>query len=358
MKSDKLSARLLLKRADFELDVDIIAPADGVTAIFGSSGSGKTTLLRCIAGLESAAVGNVNFNGQDWQSETTFLPVHKRPIGYVFQEASLFEHMSAEANLQYAIKRAGKDPVINKQQAVELLGIGALLKRYPEELSGGERQRVAIARALLVQPELLLMDEPLASLDAPRKAEILPYLERLKSELSLPILYVTHAIEEIARLADNVVVMKSGEVLMQGAAEDVFSSLEFSQFQGEDTAAVFKGKVIDKNARFHLCTVESEGLLLQCRDMSYAIGDDVRVRILARDVSLIIDHPSKSSILNCFEAQVSEVQQDRHPGSVLAKIDIGNKHIVARISAKSAHELAITPGANVWAQIKSVAVIQ
>lgn len=358
MNSNDLTARLSLKRTDFELDVNIFAPTNGVTAIFGPSGSGKTTLLRCIAGLEKGAQGSVIFNGHTWQGDNAFLPVHKRPIGYVFQEASLFEHMTAEGNLQYAIKRARKTAVINKQQAVDLLGIGALLARYPEELSGGERQRVAIARALLVQPELLLMDEPLASLDAPRKAEILPYLERLKSELSLPILYVTHATEEIARLADDIVVMTSGKVLMQGSAEEVFSSLQFSHFQGEDTAAIIKGQVVQRDKQFHLCTVKSGDCLLQCRDMSYAIGDTVRVRILARDVSLTTTSPAKSSILNCFGGSVLEVQQDRHPGLVLVKVNVGGNSIVSRISTKSAHELSIDVGAKVWAQIKSVAVIQ
>jgi len=358
LKSNTLSANLFLRREDFELTIDITAPTNGVTAIFGASGSGKTTLLRCIAGLEKGAKGSVKFKEQIWQSEKTFIPVHKRPLGYVFQEASLFDHLTADKNLQYAIARGSNNTVTTKQQAVELLGIGDLLQRYPEQLSGGERQRVAIARALLVQPELLLMDEPLASLDAPRKAEILPYLEKLKSELSLPILYVTHAIDEIARLADYIIVMEMGKVLMQGTAGEVFSSVKFSHFQGEDTASILSGKVIEIDEEFHLCTVKSEELLLQCRDLSYDVGKSVRVRILARDVSLTTSSPAKSSILNSFDATVAEVQEDKHPGLTLVKIKIGDNHIVCRISSKSAHELSIKVGSKVWAQIKSVAIIQ
>ena len=358
MIADSLSVRLQLTRADFSLDVDINAPSNGVTAIFGSSGSGKTTLLRCIAGLEKGATGSVCFKGDYWQQDKQFLPVHKRPLGYVFQEASLFEHLTADENLQYAIKRASANVSIDKQHAIDLLGIGNLLNRFPEALSGGERQRVAIARALLIQPELLLMDEPLASLDAPRKAEILPYLERLKTELSLPILYVTHAIDEIARLADHIVVMQTGKVLMQGSAEGVFSNLDFSHIQGEDTASILCGTVIERDSTFHLCTVLSGELKLQFRDMSHEIGNSVRIRILARDVSLSVSQPEQSSILNCFESEVIDVKQDNHPGQMLAKIDIGHANIIARISAKSAHDLSIKPNKKVWAQVKSVAIVQ
>ncbi|MDP1536360.1 MAG: molybdenum ABC transporter ATP-binding protein [Burkholderiales bacterium] len=227
----------------FTLDVDLELPSRGVTALFGHSGSGKTTLLRCIAGLERTANGYLAIDGTLWQDGASFLPTHRRPIGYVFQEASLFPHLSVRGNLEYGAKRAQSLPAreggagggranlcrpasADFSHIVELLGIGTLLDRKPERLSGGERQRVAIARALLTAPRLLLMDEPLAALDLARKNEILPYLERLHDELEIPVLYVSHAPDEVARLADHLVVMDGGRAVAQGPLADVLSRID------------------------------------------------------------------------------------------------------------------------------------
>ena len=210
------------------LDIDTRIPAKGVTAIYGHSGSGKTSLLRCIAGLEKAPNGSLAIHKDDWQAtwqdSNIFLPVHKRPIGYVFQEASLFAHLNAEKNLRYAIKRADKKVTQEfYQRVIAVMGINDILERYPNQLSGGERQRIAIARALLIQPRLLLMDEPLAALDHQRKQEILPYLEKLQQSFDIPILYVSHSMDEVARLADHIVVLDQGKVIAEGKLTDVFS---------------------------------------------------------------------------------------------------------------------------------------
>ncbi|MBU1564555.1 MAG: molybdenum ABC transporter ATP-binding protein [Proteobacteria bacterium] len=221
-----IEAHFHLTWPGFALHVDLHLPAGGVTALFGHSGSGKTTLLRCIAGLERAPGGRLCVNGELWQDEEHWLPTHKRGVGYVFQEPSLFPHLSVLGNLQYGMKRTSDPQRIDLQQLVELLGISHLLVRKPDSLSGGERQRVGIARALAVSPCLLLMDEPLAALDLKRKREILPYLERLHDELEIPVLYVSHSPDEVMRLADHVVVLDDGLVLAEGAPAEIFHHLD------------------------------------------------------------------------------------------------------------------------------------
>ncbi len=221
-----LEARFHVDWPGFALNVDLHLPAGGVTALFGHSGSGKTTLLRCIAGLERTPKGRLVVNGELWQNEGHWLPPHKRSIGYVFQEASLFPHLSVLGNLQYGMKRSSGPQRVSLQQVVELLGIGHLLTRKSDSLSGGERQRVGIARALAVSPRLLLMDEPLAALDLKRKREILPYLERLHDELEIPVLYVSHSPDEVMRLADYIVVLDEGQVLAEGLPAEIFHHLD------------------------------------------------------------------------------------------------------------------------------------
>ena len=236
-----IRARLQHAYPGFALDVDLELPGRGVTAIFGPSGCGKTTLLRCIAGLERRAQGYLCVDDQVWQDDTKriFVPVHQRSLGYVFQDASLFAHLSVSQNLNYGMQRV---PValrrVSLEQSIALLGIAQLLQRRPDALSGGERQRVAIARALASSPRILLLDEPLAALDAPRKAEVLPYLEKLHSELDIPVLYVSHAIDEVSRLADHLVLMKAGTVVASGRAEDLLTRLDLSLAHGDTAGAV------------------------------------------------------------------------------------------------------------------------
>jgi len=357
--TEGIHARLQLAWPGFRLAVDLDLPATGVTAIFGHSGSGKTSLLRCIAGLARAPGGLVRFQGESWQEGNHFVPTHRRPIGYVFQEASLFPHLSARGNLDFARRRADRGrPAIDLDLAVDLLGIRHLLDRLPAQLSGGERQRVAIARALLINPRLLLMDEPLAALDQARKGEILPYLENLRRELALPILYVSHSAEEVARLGDHLVAMAEGQVLASGPLGETLSRLDFPIKLGEDTGVVVEATITARDATWHLAEASFAGGALWLRDTGHALGERVRVRVLARDISLALSRHDDSSIVNVLPARVLEIAEDAAEGLALVRLAVGDTALVARLTRRSAHLLELAPGKAVWAQIKSVAVIQ
>jgi molybdate transport system ATP-binding protein len=359
--ANALHARFILDRPGFSLDVDLDLPMRGVTALFGHSGSGKTTLLRCIAGLDRAPGGHLALDNEIWQDVNTFLPTHQRPLGYVFQEASLFPHLSARGNLEYGRKRAAE--TMNRaalDHIIELLGIGPLLERRPDQLSGGERQRVAIARALAVQPRLLLMDEPLAALDLARKQEILPYLERLHEELEIPVLYVSHAPDEVARLADHIVVMQEGRAVAAGPLTETLARLDLPIHLGEDAGVVLDAVVTERDAQWQLARTtfaDSPDASVWVRDGGHAIGHHVRVRILARDVSLALTRHSGTSIQNILPGVVAELADDTHPALALVRINVGGATLVARLTRRSAHELGLAPGQIIYAQIKAVALI-
>jgi len=353
-----IQARFSLDRGGFALDVDLDLPGRGVTALFGPSGSGKTTLLRLIAGLERAQGGEIAVNGQVWQDGSTFLPTYRRPLGYVFQEASLFPHLSIRRNLEFGMKRVGAaERKVSLDQAIELLGIGHLLERRPDSLSGGERQRVGIARALAVSPRILLMDEPLAALDLARKQEILPYLEKLHDELDIPVLYVSHAPDEVARLADHIVVMDSGRAVASGPLTDTLARLDLPIRLGEDAGVVLDGVVAERDPQWHLARVEFAGGGVWVRDGGHDLGHHVRVRILARDVSLALARHSGTSILNILPAVVDRVADDAHPAQALVRLNVGGSPLVARLTRRSAHVLALAPGQMLYAQIKAVALV-
>lgn len=356
--ADDIRARFRLAYPDFRLDVDLTLPGRGVTALFGRSGSGKTTLLRVIAGLTHTDEGYFSLGSEVWQDGRICLPTHRRPLGYVFQEASLFPHLSARANIDYGRKRsrtALDDAAL--AHIIELLGIGALLGRKPSELSGGERQRVAIARALAVGPRLLLMDEPLAALDTERKQEILPYLERLRDTLAIPILYVSHAPDEVSRLAEHLVVLEAGRVRAQGPLKTVLADVATPIRLGEDTGAVLDGRVAQRDERWHLARVDFPGGSLWVRDEGYATGAQVRLRVLARDLSLSLTEPVGTSILNHLQVQVEAIGQDFHPALALVRLAVNGQSLVARVTRRSLDALALEPGKAVWAQVKAVAVI-
>lgn len=341
----------------FTLDVDLTLPNQGVSVLFGPSGSGKTTLLRCIAGLIRPPRGYLSVNGQIWQDEKTFRPTYQRPIGYVFQEASLFPHLNVEGNLNFGLRRLRNPSPQKLAQAIELMGIGHLLGRKPHGLSGGERQRISLAQALSLSPELLLMDEPLSALDQPRKLEILPFLERLKQEAKIPIIYVSHAADEVARLADYLVVMHEGKAITQGALSDVLTDLNLPIRLGEDTGAILHACVGAIDQQWHLARMDFAGGSLWTKDPNLALNTKVRVRVLARDVSLAREQPSLTSIQNLLQGIVVAVSDDSHPSQLLIRVLIGHSALVARMTKRSAAALQIACGQPVWVQVKSVALL-
>ncbi len=354
----RIEARFRLDWPGFSLDVALTLPGRGVTALFGHSGSGKTSLLRCIAGLERPAQGRLVFKGETWQDDASWLPTYKRPIGYVFQEASLFPHLSVLANLQFGQKRSGSAARVGLEQAIALLGISHLLSRKPDTLSGGERQRVGIARALAVGPEILLMDEPLAALDLKRKREILPYLERLHDELAIPVLYVSHSPDEVARLADHLVVMDDGRVVAAGPLGETLARVDLPIQLGEDVGVVLDATVGAVDAEWHLSRVDFAGGSLWTRDRGIPLGKPVRVRVLARDVSLAVADPGASSIQNNLAGEVDALGDDEHPGLVLVRVRVGASRMLARLTRRSAAQLGIAEGMPVRVQVKSVALME
>ena len=380
--------RFRLTWPGFALEVEQCLPGRGVTAFFGPSGSGKTTLLRCIAGLETAGEGWLDFQGEVWQDSTRrrFVPTHRRPLGYVFQEASLFPHVSVRGNIEYGHQRARRrdwlawpwhlpgplprgepsDPAAGLGAIIDLLGIAPLLDRMPERLSGGERQRVAIARALAARPRLLLMDEPLAALDPQRKAEILPYLERLHDELAIPVFYVSHSPEEVARLADHILVFEQGRIRAAGPAPEILARLDLPLARDSEASSFLDGRVLAWDADYDLMRVQVPGAHLWVPGASRPVGARVRVRIQARDVSLSPGEPAPSSILNVFPARILEFGVSEGP-RLLVKLGLedhgraGNldgPNLLARITRQSRDRLGLTLGQRVHAQVKAVALME
>ena len=344
---------------DFSLDVDVLLPGRGVSAIFGPSGSGKTTLLRCMAGLERAPGGFLSVNGAVWQDDAKrlFKPVHQRSLGYVSQAANLFAHLSVQGNLDYGLSRIPQaERKVSLSQVVDLLGIDKLLARQPSTLSGGEAQRVAVARALATSPQLLLMDEPLAALDMQRKAEVLPYLERLHTELSIPVLYVSHAPDEVARLADHLVLLDAGRVVASGSTRELMTRLDLPLAHGDAAAAIIDAVVTRVEPAYHLSHAEFAGGQISLLNSTLQIGQRVRVRVQARDVSLTLQHQQGTSVLNIFAATVAGISTDS-PGQVMVSLDAGGSALLARITQKSLDALKLQPGRQVFAQVKGVAVL-
>jgi molybdate transport system ATP-binding protein len=355
-----------LTRLDFELDVNLNLPEQGITAIFGPSGSGKTSLLRAVAGLEKIQQGLIQVGSHIWQDTQHNIcwPTWQRPLGYVFQESSLLPHLNVQHNLNFGLKRALKssssarlDATKSLQESIELLGIEALLQRMPHELSGGERQRVAIARAIAMQPQLLLMDEPLASLDAARRLEIFPWLARLRDDLKIPMLYVTHASEEVVRLADHLVVLDKGRVKAQGPVSAVLTQIVNPVMVGEDAGALLTGCIGAVDSKWHLSRVDFQGGSVWMRDAGLHIGKAVRLRILARDVSLATSEPQNTSIQNQLRCSIQSITPDAHPSQVMVVLKCGAEEVLARVTRRAVDELALQVGMPVWAQVKSVALV-
>jgi molybdate transport system ATP-binding protein len=353
-------AQFKLDYGVFALDVDLRLPSSGITVLFGHSGSGKTTLLRCIAGLQHAQQGYLSINGEIWQNsdQQLFLPTHKRSLGYVFQEANLFAHLTVLDNLAFGLKRIGQKPDSDKfRQIVELLGIEHLMERLPERLSGGERQRVAIARALVLNPAVLLMDEPLASLDFKRKQEIMPFLTRLHNELNIPVLYVTHSQQEVAQLADYLVILDSGRVQAAGSLSDTFSRLDLPLAQDKQAGSVWQVKIIAHEADYHLTHVGFDGGELSLPAINAPLGTPLRIQIHARDVSIILEVPKATSILNILPATITDIVDDGEDGQTVLRLQVGSQPLLAHITRKSAHKLDLQTGMSVYVQIKGTSIL-
>ena len=365
MGNNNLSITLTWTRKSFSLDLDLVLPTQGVTAIYGASGSGKTSLLRCIAGLEKVKGCQLKFRDQVWQNNNQFTPTHKRAIGYVFQEASLFPHLTAGGNLAYAMKRAhpGKK-LVTFDEVISLLGLDNLLEQYPDQLSGGERQRVAIARALLINPTLLLMDEPLASLDHQRKQELLPYLECICRQFNVPIIYISHSLWEVSLLADHIVMLEAGRVTKSENFLQAINNPDFPMAQPESISSLLQCKVMEHNQKWGLTRFTLKGMegkeaehslwLQQC---DLAAGQEVRLNILASDVSLSLSHHEDTSISNILPVTIMSMESLQH-GLLILQLQLGDSILRAKLTQRSCDRLDLSIGQNVWAQVKSAALIQ
>lgn len=349
-----LEVKLRARLGGFELDVALEAPAEGVTALFGRSGSGKTSLLRCIAGLQRAE-GEVCCGGEVWQRGQHFVPPHRRAIGYVFQEPSLFPHLRVRGNLEYGWKRVSPaERRVRFDEVVAWLGLETLLPRRPEQLSGGQRQRVALGRALLTSPRLLLLDEPLASLDLESKAEILPYLERLFAELRMPVLYVSHAPAEVMRLAQRLVLLEQGQVRASGPLNDILTDPSLPLAHLDEAGAVLTAQVVGHDEAYHLTYLANAGGQLVVSRLALPVGARTCVRVLARDVSLALHPPEQTSLTNILPARVRVLTPDRDPAHLLISLDLNGETLLARITRRSADLLGLKAGQAVFAQVKSV----
>ena len=353
----KLQGALKRNKNSFNLKFNLELPSIGFTAICGPSGSGKTTLLRCVAGLEPDFEGTVRIGPCVWQDESTTLPLHRRPLGFVFQNGELFPHLSVADNLRFALDRTPADRHrVSWQEVVDLLGLGSLLARGTVNLSGGERQRVALGRALLKSPDLLLLDEPLAALDSQTRRRIFPLLERMRDQFAIPVLYVTHAVDEAARLADRLVLMEDGRITNNGPLAELLTSPAPGLAHGRDAGAVVTTTVGGIDEKFQLARLDFSGGQLHVCHRDLALGDGVRVRIHARDVSLALTPPEGSSILNILPVEVVDLLPDE-PARVVVRLHAGETILLAAVTQRSAHGLALQPGQKLWAQIKSVALL-
>ena len=349
--------RFAAKRPAFAMDVDLVLPARGTTALFGKSGAGKTTLLRFVAGLEPGIRGYFSIGDRVFQDGREFVPPHRRRFGYVFQQAALFEHLDVIGNLRFGERRAGKDGhALALERVTGLLALGPLLRRAPESLSGGQQQRVAIGRALLSQPDLLLLDEPLAGLDLESREEILDCLDALHRELDIPMLYVSHVPMEVQRLADYLVLLENGSVAASGEINDVLTRPGLALSRADEAAALLPATVRRHVSSFHLTELEVPGGSIYVPAQSLALGAPLRLRVLARDVSIALERIEDTSISNVLDAGIIGIHEDTDPANRLLRLDVGGTTILSRVTWRSVERLQLRPGMRVYAQVKSVAL--
>jgi molybdate transport system ATP-binding protein len=354
-----LSAKFELAFDKFKFKIDVKIPVDGFTVLFGPSGSGKTSFLRCISGLERAPEGFLQIGDEVWQDEKRgiFIPTSERKIGYVFQEMRLFPHLNVEGNLLYGLKRrVSQNGDVLFRQVIEIMGLISLLTRRPGNLSGGEKQRVALARALLTRPRLLLMDEPLAALDTKHKQEILPYFQRMQSELNIPVFYVSHSLNEVLQLMDRMLLMDKGEIITTGSVEDVFSHPSLVRCLGHAlVGTVLETTVVRQDKEFQLTILKFNDHTLYVPKRDIPPGNRLRVHIRAEDVTLAVGQiKDQTSVLNVLPAKIVEVLPSAKDNCKMdVKLDIGSP-LLASITRKSSHQLNLKTGQNIYAHIKAI----
>ena len=351
-----IECKIKVQLESFMLDANFSIPDRGITVVFGPSGSGKTTLLRAIAGLEKSDKGFLKIGDSVWQKGEDFLATHKRQIGYVFQDAALFDHLDVKGNLNFVIKRA----IGLKEDFIEsihnLLEIKTLLNRKTTQLSGGERQRVAIARALLTNPKILLLDEPLSALDLKRKNEILPYLDSIHNDLEIPILYVTHSQDEMSRLADHLLLIEDGNIIGSGPVNDMLTRFDMPLSHGGEAVSIIEAEVLKRDSEFNLMHLDFLGGQFIVPDNGFPVQTKVRIRVVARDVSLTKSKQVDTSILNIFPAMVQEIVNEGE-AQVMVRLQIKDTILLACITRKSSYKLRLEKGSEVFVQVKSVAIL-
>lgn len=353
----RLNLDIALSLPEFTLDVAHDFALEGITALFGPSGAGKSTLLRIIAGHEQSAAGRIRFDGETWQDGRVFVAPHRRGVGYLFQDARLFPHLSVHGNLHYAARRApGGNSAPEFAEVVEALDLGPLLGRRIQMLSGGERQRVALGRTLLSRPRLLLMDEPLAALDRQRKAEILPYIASLPERFGVPVIYVTHALDEVVRLAGRMVVLSHGSLRAAGTTSEILERLDLQDETGRFEAGVaVEGRVLSHDPAYRLTRVALGDQSVEMPALDLPVGDSVRLRIRARDVALATARPTGLSVRNSLEGRIAEIREEPETAFAETLIEIGGQRLRARITRAAVAELGLEAGMPVYALVKSIA---
>lgn len=357
---DKINAHFMVDRHSFKLDVKLQLSGQGVCALFGASGSGKTTCLRAMAGLEKLPNSYFSLGDTVWQdaSKNIFVPPHKRNIGYVFQEASLFCHLNVRDNINFALKQIPlHERKVDFKHICTLLNISNLLDRPTSALSGGERQRVAIARALLSSPKLLLMDEPLSALDNDLKQEVLPYLQELQQTLSIPIIYVSHSPDEVAQLADYIVMIKQGKVIEQGPLAEVMLDQREGCVFNDGGSSLLNAQIAEQQADY-LTKLSMGPVNLFVAQIDKPLQSTLRCRIYARDVSICLSQPTDSSIINLLAAKVVNIVVKKPPGECMITLQLSeDQYILAAITYASKQRLNLQLGDSVWAQIKAVVIL-
>ncbi len=353
-----LETNISIRFGGFGLEMDHAFPLEGITALFGPSGCGKTTLLRLVAGFDKTAKGHIRFGGEIWQNsrDQIFVPPHKRGTGFVFQDTRLFSHHSVKGNLAYADKRSrNHDHRRSFDDVVSAFDLSPLLERRPASLSGGEKQRVAIARSLLTRPRLLLMDEPLSGLDFRRKAGIMPYIEQLPTVFGVPVIYVTHAIDEVTRLADQMVVLVNGKKIADGDVIEVLERHELQSIIGRfEAGVVLDATVHSHDDEFKLTQFDCNGARITMPHAGLPIGSPVRLRVRARDVAIALEKPEGTSIRNILPGSIAEIAEEPETAFAETLIDIGGARLRARITRKSVAILDLKVGKPVFALLKTV----